>query len=198
MVPVSSYADFTIDFTADSCYDAVMIGIFCNDSTTTPTCLQVGETDYFNVDDISLTKIADPPPGISGFTANELEICENECLNFQDTSSIDRYFRTWYFEGADTPQSNDSSPANICYTNAGRYDVTLVTRLCGRDSIVKEDYISVLAPPTAEIIADTTVVCFGVEKMLESVSNSPVIWSTGESTSSIIIRTPGIYSESRK
>ncbi len=194
LVPVSSYADFTIDFTADSCYDAVMIGIFCNDSTTTPTCLQVGETDYFDVDDISLTKIADPPLGFSGFTASEIEICENECLNFQDTSAIDRYYRTWYFEGADTPQSNDSSPTNICYADAGSYDVTLVTVYeCGRDSIVKEDYIKVSAPPTAEIIADTSVVCFGVEKILESVSNNPVIWSNGESTPSILIRTPGLY-----
>lgn len=194
LVPVSSYTAITVDFTADSCYDAVMIGIFCNDSTTTPACMQIGETDYFNIDDILLTKIVDAPPGFSGFTVDRSSVCEGECLHFADTSDANRNIFNWYFEGAATPQANDSGPANICYPAAGTYDVTLVTHYeCGRDSIVKEDYITVSAKPAAEIIADTSVLCYGEEKILASVSNGPVTWSTGATTGTISIRNPGVY-----
>ncbi len=193
-VALSAYTGFTVDFTADSCYDAVMIGIFCNDSTETLACMQVADADYFDVDDISLTKIAEPPFTFSGFEAGSLELCKGECNHFTDTSSANRYARTWLFDGAIPALSSNPSPQQICYPDTGKFDVTLITRYeCGSDTLVKKEYISVLEKPEIHISADSSVLCYGQIKALQASSNDPFTWSTGETTATIYIQFPGTY-----
>ena len=194
VVPVNAYGEFNIDFIADSCYDAVMIGLFCNDSTTSQNCLQTSDYEYFDVDDISLTKIADAPVTSTGFDASERIICEGDCINFNDRSSANRYRWKWEFEGAVTGSSNDTNPAAICYTSAGSYDVTLITTFeCGQDTLTKNDYITVNAVPVLEIIADTVPLCYGESKVLHAESNSSVVWSTGSIGKDLQIQFPGTY-----
>lgn len=194
LIQVSAYTTFTINFVADSCYDAVMIGFFCNDSTDTPTCMQVAESDYANVDDISLTKISDVPLTSSGFLSNELSICVDDCIAFQDTSDANRISRIWYFENGNPAISTDKNPSSICYDAPGDYDVTLVTVYeCGSDSIVKDEYIHVDEIPTVEISADTNIVCVGQEKVITATGVEPFYWSTGEMGNSIVVKQPGIY-----
>ena len=193
-VSVSSYTSYTHTFIADSCYNAVYVGIFCNDSTETPTCLQNGDYEYFDVDDIRLTKISDAPIYYSGFTTNNRSICLDECISLQDTSDATRYSRTWYFENGNPAISTDKNPSSICYDAPGDYDVTLVTVYeCGSDSLVKEGYIHVDEIPTVEISADTTIVCVGQEKIITATGVEPFYWSTGEMGSSIVVKQAGIY-----
>ena len=193
-IQVSTYTSFSIDFVADSCYDAVMIGFFCNDSTETPFCKQITDYEYVNVDDISLIKISDAPIYYSGFTTNNRSICVDECISLQDTSDANRYSRLWYFENGNPTVSTDKNPSSICYTVPGDYDVTLVTRYeCGSDSIMKENYIHVDEIPTVEISADTNIVCVGQEKVITATGVEPFYWSTGEMGTSIIVKQSGIY-----
>lgn len=193
-IQVNTYTSFTIDIVADSCYDAVMIGFFCNDSTETPTCMQVAESDYANVDDISLVKISDAPIYYSGFSTSDRSICADDCISFEDTSHTTRYSRTWYFENGSPNVSTEKNPNSICYDAPGDYDVTLVTRFeCGSDSIVKENYIHVDEIPTVAISADTSIVCVGQEKIISATGVEPFYWSTGETGTSIVIKQSGIY-----
>ncbi|MFN0189895.1 MAG: gliding motility-associated C-terminal domain-containing protein [Bacteroidia bacterium] len=193
-VSVSNYTSYTHTFIADSCYDAVFVGIFCNDSTETPSCLQNADYEYFDVDDIRLTKISDAPIYYSGFTASDRIICADDCISFQDTSDVTRYSRTWYFENGTPGISTDKNPSSVCYDAPGDYDVTLVTVFeCGSDSIVKDDYIHVDEIPTVEISADTSIVCVGQEKIITATGVEPFYWSTGEMGTSIIVKQTGIY-----
>jgi gliding motility-associated-like protein len=183
-IQVNTYTSFTIDIVADSCYDAVMIGFFCNDSTETPTCMQVAESDYANVDDISLIKINDPPIYYSGFSASDRSICVNDCISFGDTSDATRYSRTWYFENGSPNISTDKNPGSVCFDAPGDYDVTLIT---------KYEYIHVDGIPSVEIFADTSIVCVGQEKIISAAGVEPFNWSTGETGISIVIKKAGIY-----
>lgn len=194
LIQVSTYTSFTIDFVADSCYDAVMIGFFCNDSTETASCKLVADNDYVDVDDISLIKISDAPIYYSGFTSSDRSICSDDCISFEDTSDATRYSRTWYFENGSPNISTDKNPSSVCYDAPGDYDVTLVTRYeCGSDSIVKEKYIHVDEIPTVEISADTSIFCIGEEKIISATGVEPFFWSTGATGTSIVVKQDGIY-----
>jgi gliding motility-associated-like protein len=193
-IQISTYTGFTINFVADSCYDAVMIGFFCNDSTETPACKLVADNDYVDVDDIRLVKINDAPDYYSGFTASDRSICVDDCIQFEDTSDATRYSRTWYFENGNPNTSTDKNPNPVCYDMPGDYDVTLVTRYeCGSDSIVKENYIRVDEIPSVEISADTGIACVGIEKIISAAGVEPFYWSTGETGTSITVKQPGLY-----
>jgi gliding motility-associated-like protein len=88
---------------------------------------------------------------VADFSANLLTICEGDCINFSDLSTLSTNPTwTWTFTGAVTASSNIQNPTNICYNTAGTYQVELtVTDDNGADTETKVGYITVNAAPNA-------------------------------------------------
>jgi gliding motility-associated-like protein len=194
LIQVSTYTSFSTDFVADSCYDRVMIGLFCNDSTFTPSCLQVGEIDYFDVDDISLTKIADPAPTQTNFSQSLATICAGDTILFTNTGSSDRTSFKWTFDGGQPGSAGGPGPHVIAYPNSGSYAATLITTYeCGNDTVVQPAAVQVLEQPELTITTDTSTLCTGTPRILYAESNTAVSWSTGETGQEITVKEPGIY-----
>lgn len=194
LVQVGTYTAFTVDFVADSCYDKVMIGLFCNDSTETPTCLQIGESDYFDVDDIELLKIADAPVGNSGFSSSAVAVCEGDTLLFQNSSTPDRIGFAWNFDGGIPAVASGPGPHVVAYPNSGIFDVTLITQFeCGSDTVAKPEYVSIGETPEISLLADTGIFCTGTPRLITAQSNTSVVWSTGETGPAITVRQQGVY-----
>src|SRR5262249_23928661 len=59
----------------------------------------------------------------------------------------------WSFPGGSPSSSTSQNPENICYNNAGTYNVTLITTTAtGNDTLVLPDYINVYATPSIPTI----------------------------------------------
>ena len=189
-----NYTQFTSDFIADSCYDRVMIGFFCRDTTTTPFCLQNNDSEYFDVDDISLTKIADAPPTQSSFAQDKTSVCEGDTVRYTNTCSPNRYGFEWTFDGGVPSTANGPGPHTVFYTTAGTYDATLIATFeCGNDTTSKPATVQVLASPTIEISADTELLCTGVPRIITAESNTNISWSNGASGNEITVKESGLY-----
>jgi len=106
------------------------------------------------------------PPG-ADFIASATNICEGQCIDFQDISTDGTFGKgawNWQFQGGSPSLSNVQHPQQICYANSGIYNVTLtvtdtVTGLA--DTLIKTAYINVdtCSVPTATVAADDTTVC---------------------------------------
>ena len=110
----------------------------------------VGTDPSIAVDDIELTVPTAGTP-TADFTASLTTICEGDCIDFTDASTLSTNPTwTWTFTGAATASSNVQNPTGICYNTAGTYDVQLdVTDDNGNDTEIKVGYITVVAPPNA-------------------------------------------------
>lgn len=69
-----SYQTITRSFTADSCYDMLIIGMFCNGNTTSTPCVQTGQMTYIDIDNVSMIKTQNAPFISQGFEASKRKI----------------------------------------------------------------------------------------------------------------------------
>jgi gliding motility-associated-like protein len=104
----------------------------------------------------------------------------------------------WNFGDTTTTTDTSSlvSPSWI-YTQPGTYTVTLIASsnlACGAGSDTFNVVVTVLAQPQVELGNDTTI-CSGAINMLLDAGNpgSTYNWSTGASSQTIPVTTPGIY-----
>ena len=115
------------------------------------------------------------PPPIPNFAPSDSEICEGDCINFND-SSVDAITWSWTFDGATPSSSTDQNPLNICYNSVpGTYNVKLVTaNAAGSDSITKtitiDDMTALMTIPDTLLKGIPTV-------FTESSTPSPVTWT---------------------
>lgn len=189
-----NYTQFTSDFIADSCYDRVMIGFFCRDTTTTPFCLGNNDSEYFDVDDISLTKIADATVTQSSFALDKTSVCEGDTIRFTNTSSNNRYAFEWTFNGGNPSSASGPGPHSVFYNSAGTYDAIMVATFeCGSDTITRPAAVKVLETPSLELSADTALLCVGIPRVLTAQSNANVSWSNGNTGNEITVKEPGTY-----
>jgi PKD repeat protein len=95
------------------------------------------ETDYITV------TLPPPPPPIADFTADAIEIEEDDAVTFTNLSQNNPESYSWHFDGGDPQESNEENPA-IVYPAEGVYSVSLtVANENGEDTKVKENYITV-------------------------------------------------------
>jgi PKD repeat protein len=133
-----------------------------------------GETE-----DYTITIASPSQPPAASFTASSTSTCAGGCLSFTSTSTGNPTTYSWTFQGASTGSSTSASPSNICWANAGTYNVTLtVTNANGSSTATQA--ITVNAAPVAGAGADAAICLGGTGVQLNatsSVTGSTFSWS---------------------
>jgi PKD repeat protein len=80
---------------------------------------------------------------VSYFHSNDTLICPSGCVNFIN-QSLHSDSSLWLFPGANIASDTSADPQNVCYSNPGSYDVTLITyNHSGTDTLTIPHYINV-------------------------------------------------------
>lgn len=96
------------------------------------------------------------------FTADVTDIAEGESVTFTDATTGSPTAWEWTFEGGTPETYSGQNPPAIVYDVAGVYDVTLVVSdPFTTYTELKEDYITVGAPPVADFVASETSILVG-------------------------------------
>jgi gliding motility-associated-like protein len=129
-------------------------GMICFSNTGVfPVTLTI--TDDFGTDDttILITVNACLPP-VAGFSASDLSICQNECIDFTDLSLYADTWN-WTFSGGNPASSAQQNPV-VCFDQAGNYQVTLtVTNAYG--SSTETVNVEVFSLPDIDLGDDITI-----------------------------------------
>jgi len=119
---------------------------------------------------------------VADFSANVQEGCSPLSVQFFNESSPNVTDMVWSFPGG-SPSSSTSFSPNITYSQVGTYDVELIVfNDSGSDTILKTDFITVLADPSAEFVAEI----IGDSVYFENLSSAPADfnWDFGDGNSS--------------
>lgn len=141
------------------------------------------------VDNIELESISAAVPD-ADFFATATTICVGDCIDFTDISTNSPTSWFWNFNGADTPNSNDQNPTNICYSTPGLFTVSLeAINASGSDTEIKTDYIEVVEVGGG--ITGNLNICPGESTTLTATTSSggpaTYTWSTGATTQDITV-----------
>jgi len=116
---------------------------------------------------------------VASFSSSDSSICINDCISFTDLSSGSPTSWSWYFFGSSTPTSSQQNPTNICYPNAGSFDVALViNNTNGQDSIFIANFITVNPLPTVVASNDTSI-CLGSSATISASGAISYSWNNG-------------------
>lgn len=81
---------------------------------------------------------APPTPPTANFSISDNVICAGECIDFTDQSSNAPTTWSWSFSTNQADTSNLQNPSNICYSNPGTYQVSLiVSNANGSDTLTQ-------------------------------------------------------------
>lgn len=148
---------------------------------------------YFQVTDangtyydtlVNYIDVVNCPAPVANFSANNIQICPGDCINFLDQSQnvvVGQSTWSWSFPGSDSALSVQQNPINICYQIPGVYDVTLtVTNANGTDTETKLAYIKVdsCTKPIAAYTVEDTKICQGtcVQFFNNSTREDSILW----------------------
>lgn len=130
-------------------------------------------TDAMNVDDIIIEAgAATPQAPTADFNASKTNLNAEEPVTFTSLSQGNPDSLVWHF--GDGTTSSETSPIHT-YSAGGTYDVMLIaTNSVGSDTMLKEAFITVNAPPAANFsfIANLFEVAF-----TDLSANEPSIWA---------------------
>ena len=124
-------------------------------------------------------------------------ICVNNCIqinNLTTYTGVESVNYNWTFTGADLSSSTDSVINQLCYAEAGTFDIELtVTAGSLRESRSKS--ITVLPAPELNLGADSLEACNGTPILLEasSATTGSFIWQDGSTSSTLEVNTTGVY-----
>ncbi|MDR0364668.1 MAG: M28 family peptidase [Bacteroidales bacterium] len=118
---------------------------------------------------------------IADFSAEETEITAGDSIYFMDLSEYEPTSWSWFFEGGE-PETSDQQNPSITFLVPGIYDVKLVVENnAGKDSVIKENYITVnrkILPPVAAFEADRLNIEEGESISFKDISeNEPDTWA---------------------
>ncbi len=134
-------------------------------------------------------------PNLSAnFLVSDSIICANECLQINDQS----FFRLcngqslWSFDGGLLTQGTENQPETLCFSNPGTYQIThIVGNDFIKDTIVQN--IQVIEK-LENLLGSDTILCENTQLMIEAnPAATNYLWSTGATTSSILIDQEGLY-----
>ena len=113
----------------------------------------------------------------AGFEVNKTTVAEGSSVNFTDTSANEPTSWEWIFEGGNPSTSTDQNPL-VTYANNGLYDVTLIAgNPAGKDTIIAQNNIKVIANPIAGFKANATLIGESSSVIFTDTSlNEPTAW----------------------
>jgi len=88
------------------------------------------------LDNINLSGGVQKP--VASFTPSSTSICPNDCVSFNDNSTNSPTSWSWTFNGGNPSSSNSQNPTNICYANAGTYNVQLIVGNSGGSDTITQ------------------------------------------------------------
>ena len=165
----------------------------------------ITQASNFTTDPVGLSDYIGcaPAPGLkpdAEFISDFTSIPAGGTVNFEDISLHVPTSWSWSFPGGIPSSSTLQDPANILYSNAGIYDVTLIaTNGLGSDTITKVGYIEVgqpIQPPIADFTASDTVIQLPGAPLVNFTdlsTNNPMNWEwtfTGATPSQSVFQNP--------
>jgi PKD repeat protein len=143
----------------------------------------VSQTVQITVSDrqkvIQNIELVAPRPPQPDFTADLTTVAVHTEVTFTDQSLYAPLSWEWYFEGG-TPETSIEQNPIILYEAAGTFDVKLlVENSFGKDSITKENYMTVILlpePPIVNFEADTTEIEEGNTVHFIDLSENATTW----------------------
>ena len=103
---------------------------------------RLGPIDGSLCDTLGIDVIAEAVLPQVSFMSDDSSVCETGCVQFNNQST-DADAVQWFFPGGTPSISTEASP-NVCYTQDGTYDVTLIaTNAFGSDTFAMTNYITV-------------------------------------------------------
>jgi hypothetical protein len=86
------------------------------------------------------------------FNSSDTSFCAGQCLQFTNMSDSSTSWQ-WYFPGSSVPSTTVQSPQDICYSNPGMYNVTLIaTNAYTSDTLFLPNFIVVNPNPVVPTI----------------------------------------------
>ncbi len=146
-------------------------------SVTSPGTYTVSVTTSCGTLTASQTVTLNTPPPANIIPDGPTSFCPGGSVTLTSGSSSGNSWST----GATTP--------SITVTTAGTYVLT-VTDICGPSSVSQQ--VIILSLPNPQISGNTSF-CAGQQTTLTASGDNTYLWSTGETTTSISISTPGSY-----
>jgi spore germination protein YaaH/PKD repeat protein len=114
---------------------------------------------------------------IADFSANTQQICTGSSVQYTNLSA-NIIGQTWFFNGGSPATSTAANPT-VTYASAGNYEVKLVvTGMSGADSVIRSNYITVQATPSAPSIVSNPTICQGSTTQLEVSGSATLTWYT--------------------
>lgn len=117
-------------------------------------------TDATGSDDTTLTVVViDCSPPIASFSIPNDTICLSECFTPTDLSTFTLPLTNWdwSFAGGSPAISNTQNPGNICFANAGVYDLTLIVTdsMGSTDDTTIQVFVQDCSPTASFNVIDT-------------------------------------------
>lgn len=152
--------------------------------------------------------VGDCVPPQANFSTTSFAICENDCISFTDlTTGGNITSWNWTFSGASVPTSTTQNPSNICYPNAGTYNVKLsVVNPYGSHDTTMQVTVTDCSLPTANFSTTNFTICEGscINFNDLSVGNGITSWnwaftgasmnsSSSQNPSNVCYSTAGVY-----
>jgi PKD repeat protein/spore germination protein YaaH len=154
--------------------------------------LQSGQIYYVSVyavngaglisDTITSDGIRILPLPVAGFSTIATSVCENDSVNFTNTSTNAALYE-WQFEGGTPATSTQANPV-VLYDTAGTFNVQLVSSgVGGTDTLFQNGYITVLPKAHAAFTANQTLVYLPAANVVffnNSESSNSFLWNFGD------------------
>lgn len=187
--------------------DPNLVGVAANLQTnvyTTPREAGLGlATCYYPT---QTTNTCDPM--IAAFTTPNINICEGDCITFNNTSSgasIVSY--DWTFPGGTPANFSGQMPPQVCFANQGTYDIELTTTDCAgltETTVVQITVSDCSGPPTADFDVPAQICAGECLNFTDLSSANTTQWnwtfnggvtpnSTDQNPQNICFDTPGIH-----
>lgn len=128
--------------------------------------------------------VADCSGGTTPPNANftyEGDLCQGNCLDFEDLSSGSPTSWQWNFDGANPSNSSEQNPSNICFDTPGQYNVSLtVANAAGTSTFTFP--INISPAPGITVTGDTTIEVGGTANLSAEVFGpGEVSWTPSNS-----------------
>jgi PKD repeat protein len=121
---------------------------------------------------------------VANFSTSYANACVNVPVNIIDQSSGSPISWSWTLPGTSTPTASINNPT-VTYTAAGVYTISLVATNSNGSSTAFSKTINIILPPILSVNSPTN--CTPQAKVLAVSGANTYSWSTGSSSSSIVV-----------